>query len=113
MEEYTKHPTRGNHLLGLASSNLDGNLSTKVFPGISDHMAVLSKLSLPIYSDHAVERYSYFYKQADWKGLNYVFSNVGWTFLFTIEGINEYVEEFTGFVISAAPKIIPYGKSMY
>ena len=73
-------------------------------------MVVISKLSLPIYSDQAVERYCYCYKQADWNGFNSFFSNVAWTFLFTIEDINTYVKTFTDFVIASAQKFIPYGK---
>ena len=73
-------------------------------------MAVLSKLTLPIFSDHAVERYCYFYKHANWKGLNSFFSAVDWTFLFCIADIDEYVVIFTNFVIMSAQKFIPYGK---
>ena len=38
--EYKKHPTCGSYLLDLTLSKLDGNIRTKVVPGISDHMAV-------------------------------------------------------------------------
>ena len=111
LSEYSKHPTRENNLLDLTLSNLDGNVRTTIIPGISDHMAVLCKLSLPIYCDHAVERYCYFYKQADWKGLIRFYSTVNWSFLYSIDDVNKYVETFTQFVITNAQQFIPYEKN--
>ena len=67
--EFSKHPTRGNYLLDLTLSNFDGSIRTRVILGITDHIIVLSTLSLPIYIEHVVDRNCYFYKQADWKGL--------------------------------------------
>ena len=113
LTEYSKHPTRGNHLLDLTLTNLDGNVTTKIIHGVSDHMAVLCKLSLPIYCDHAVERYCYSYKHADWKGLISYFREVDWSFLYSIDDTNEYVESYTQFVIASAQKNIPYGENVY
>ena len=73
-------------------------------------MAVLCSLSLPIYSDRAIERECYFYDHADWKGLNAFFSTIDWSFVSNIEDVSTMVESFTEFVLKSAQRFIPFGK---
>ena len=79
-------------------------MSTKVIPGVSDHMAILCWLSLPIYSDHVVERECYFYDQVVWKDSNAYFSNIDWSSMLNVDDVSITMEYFIGFVLKRAQK---------
>ena len=54
--ECTKVPTREKHLLDLTLTNIGECITCKVVPGVSDHMMILCKMMLPLFSDSGVYR---------------------------------------------------------
>ena len=69
LEQKVKKPTRGEYLLDLALTDVQG-VKAEVLPGIADHCIVEVVAPLPMLEQRVVSREVWLFKNADWQRLN-------------------------------------------
>ena len=74
-----KQPTRGDHLLDVVITDIDGSVcSTRVMPAIADHRVVVADLSFQLPKVPPCRRQVWHYGSADWAGLRKAIATADW-----------------------------------
>ncbi len=111
LSERVGKPTRGDNLLDLVLSDLEGDLKCKVVPGVSDHNAVLGVMNFAVPEDHVVERELFDYKTAPWADLNRDFASYDWYSALAGLDADEAASAFTRVVMEKVRRRVRCKKS--
>jgi hypothetical protein len=87
LQQLVYGPTRGEYLLDLVLSDLDG-MKCKVLPTIADHNAVLAQITLPVPKCETHRREVWLYCKADWEGLRDRLEETQWEAMTEIDADN-------------------------
>ena len=93
--ERVSKPTRGPNLLDLVLSDLGTELQCKVFPGISDHDAVVGTVNFNIPEIFESQREFFDYKNAPWQRIKMDFEECDWALEFSGMNADEAAEHLT------------------
>jgi len=106
MKQCVRDPTRGDYLLDLVCTDLDG-CKCKVLPKIADHNGVLVKLRLPIPKGITIERKVWHFRGAAWHNLRCELKAQNWRRL-TCGSVDNAMDYFVEFLMALCLKYIPY-----
>ena len=99
LEERVGKPTRGENLLDLVLSDLAGDLKCTVCPGVSDHDAVLGRISFGVPTESVVERELFDYERAPWQNIMEDFESRGWDAEFDGLSVDAVAERLTAIIM--------------
>ena len=99
-------------MLDLTLTNIGERITCKVVPGVSDHMMILCKMMLPLFSDSGVYRECYQYNKANWSKLNHLFENTDWLSMFIDVDVATTIQRFPDYVIQLSKQCIPFEKKI-
>ena len=106
LDQIVKEPTRGEYLLDLCATDLDNAVNTEVLASIADHKAVLVKASFAVPTSEIQIRKLWYYKSANWRGLNESFANTDWGWMDTM-GADESALALTDYIMELVHDHIP------
>jgi hypothetical protein len=104
-KQVVKSPTRGDYLLDLVISDIEG-VRAEVVPGVSDHDIVIASLELTVPQSESFTRTVWDYRGADWSRLSGELMETDWSFIGSL-GASEAAQEFTSCILSCAERSIP------
>ncbi len=108
LRQLVRKPTRGEHLLDLVLSNIDG-AATKVGKPVADHCTVLAHVPLALPTSIKVTRLVWRFRDADWELLTEMLADTDWSWLTDLSA-DDAAAALTDLIINAAEKAIPRHK---
>ncbi len=109
LKQHVKEPTRGDHLLDLALSDLGPGIRSSVHPGVldSDHCCVICDIdiSIPVSSPSARECFDF--GKAKWNDLRRALKEHEWSPMFSENNPDKSASDLTEFLLATAKRFIP------
>jgi len=109
LRQRVKKPTRGDHLLDLVLTDLHGQVTCEVVPGIldTDHRATIASVNVTIPSTEAPTRECFDIGKAQWSELRKAFADEDWGALMGSCDADRFAEHLTQHILTTAERYIP------
>ena len=106
LKQHVRGPTRGDHLLDLAFTDVDVHVDVAVQPPIADHCVVFAELRAPALTYDPFERECWQYAHADWQALRKEFAETDSGFI-DRECTSTGAEQLAAITLDKARRQIP------